>query len=94
MLGQDPYSGHVFIFRSISGDFLKILHWDGSGLLPVRQAAGDGRFVWPPIVDGAMPLTPGQMALLGRRRSTGGGQWRQRRRGLRSWSDRRLIPFN
>jgi transposase len=32
--------------------------------VPVRQAAGAGRFVWPPIVAGALLLTPAQLALL------------------------------
>ena len=32
ILGADPYSGHVFIFRGKRGDYLKILYWDGSGL--------------------------------------------------------------
>jgi transposase len=29
-----------------------------------RKRRINGRFVWPPIVDGAMTLTPAQMAVL------------------------------
>ena len=28
----DPYSGHVFLFRSKRGNYLKALVWDGTGL--------------------------------------------------------------
>jgi transposase len=31
VLDADPFSGHVFIFRSKKADYLKILHYDGSG---------------------------------------------------------------
>ncbi|TSD83000.1 transposase [Mycobacterium sp. KBS0706] len=27
-----PYSGHLFLFRSRKADYLKILHYDGTGL--------------------------------------------------------------
>jgi transposase len=64
VLQQDPYSGHVFIFRSKRADYLKILHWDGTGLCLFAKRLEAGRFVWPPIVDGAMTLTPGQVTLL------------------------------
>jgi hypothetical protein len=32
VLALDPFSGHLFLFRSNRGDHLKILYWDGSGL--------------------------------------------------------------
>ena len=30
----------------------------------LAKRLGKGRFVWPPIVDGAMTLTPAQLAVL------------------------------
>jgi transposase len=62
--GTDPFSGHVFIFRGKRADYLKILYYDGSGLCLFAKRLERGRFVWPPIVDGGMALTPAQMALL------------------------------
>jgi transposase len=47
-----------------SGDYLKALYWDGTGLCLFAKRLETGRFVWPPIVDGAVALTPAQMALL------------------------------
>jgi len=32
-LGEDPFSGAIFVFRSKRADRIKILAWDGSGLV-------------------------------------------------------------
>jgi transposase len=32
VLEQNPYSGHVFVFRGRRGDLIKLLWWDGDGL--------------------------------------------------------------
>ncbi len=31
-LEQNPFSGHVFVFRGKRGDLIKLLWWDGTGL--------------------------------------------------------------
>jgi transposase len=31
-LEQDPFAGHVFLFRGRRGDLIKMLWWDGDGL--------------------------------------------------------------
>jgi transposase len=64
VLKADPYSGHLFLFREKRGDYLKCLYYDGSGLCLFAKRLEQGRFVWPPIVDGALILTPAQLALL------------------------------
>ena len=64
MLQADPFSGQVFVFRARRGDYLKILHYDGSGLCLFAKRLERGRFVWPPIVESGMLLTPAQLALL------------------------------
>ena len=63
-LQADPYSGAAFVFRSKRGDYVKILTWDGSGLCLFAKRLEKGRFVWPPIVEGALHLTSAQLALL------------------------------
>jgi IS66 Orf2 like protein len=37
VIGQDPLSGHLFVFRSRRGDRLKILLWDRQPFSTVRQ---------------------------------------------------------
>ena len=32
VLLADPFSGHLFVFRGKRAAYIKILHWDGSGL--------------------------------------------------------------
>ena len=52
-LGLDPHSGLIVVFRSKRADRLKILLWDGTGLVLVYKRLGrDGRFEWPQISDG------------------------------------------
>ena len=41
-LGQDPLSGHLFLFTNRTRTRLKALVWDGSGLWFLRQASGAG----------------------------------------------------
>jgi transposase len=64
-LGQDnPFDGAIFIFRSKRADRLKIVTWDGSGLVLVWKRLEQGAFKWPPITDGVMRLTSAQLAAL------------------------------
>ena len=64
VLRADPYSRHLFVFRSRRGDYVKILYWDGTGLCLFAKRLEKGRFVWPPVVDGCLCLSPAQLALL------------------------------
>ena len=63
-LREDPYCGDVFLFRAKRTDRLKILVWDGSGMILATKWLEGSRFTWPPIRDGAMHLTPSQFWLL------------------------------
>ncbi|MAW79343.1 MAG: IS66 family insertion sequence hypothetical protein [Parvularcula sp.] len=60
----DVFSGAAFIFRPKSAFAVKILVWDGSGLVLIHKKLEDRNFKWPSISDGVMPLTPVQMAAL------------------------------
>ena len=37
VLGQDPFSGQLFLFRGKRGDYFKAIYWDGSGLWLVAK---------------------------------------------------------
>lgn len=63
-LGADPFSGVVLVFRSKRSDRVKVLVWDGSGLVLIWKQLEANTFRWPPIVDGAMRLTAVEFAAL------------------------------
>lgn len=64
VLGEDPFSGTVIVFRSKRTDRIKILVWDGSGLVLVWKRLSAGAFRWPPVVDGVMKLSALEFAAL------------------------------
>jgi transposase len=63
-LQHDPFSGMIFIFRAKRADRLKILAWDGSGLVLFWKRLEQNSFRWPPISDGVMRLSASQVAAL------------------------------
>ena len=63
-LRRDPFSGTILVFRSKRADRLKILAWDGSGLILYWKRLEEGAFRWPPISDGVMRLSASQLAAL------------------------------
>ncbi len=65
VLKENPFAGDVFVFRSKRrANRLKLLMWDGPGLVLATKRLEDGVFTWPPIRDGVCPLTATQLAML------------------------------
>ena len=56
-LAENPFSGHVFVFRGKRGDLLKLLWWSGDGMNLYAKRLERGRFVWPQATSGAVHLT-------------------------------------
>jgi transposase len=63
-LAANPFCGHVFVFRGRRGDILKVLWFDGQGLLLLSKRLERGRFVWPQATVGSVSLTPAQLSML------------------------------
>lgn len=57
VLAEDPFSGAVIVYRAKRSDRVKILFWDGGGLVLIWKQLQQGSFRWPPIVDGIMKLS-------------------------------------
>jgi transposase len=64
VLEQDPYAGHVFVFRGRRGDLIKLLWWDGDGLCLFAKRLERGRFIWPQAEQGAVSLSRAQLSML------------------------------
>lgn len=63
-LEQDPFSGHVFVFRGRRGDLIKVIWFDGDGLCLFAKRLERGRFVWPKAESGTVALTRAQLSML------------------------------
>jgi transposase len=63
-LGGNPYSGVIYVFRAKRADRVKLLLWDGTGLVLVSKRLEKSSFRWPRIDDGVMRLTSSQLAAL------------------------------
>ena len=61
---NDPFGGHVFVFRGRRGDRVKILWWDGQGLCLFAKRLERGRFIWPQVQTGTVSLTAAQLLML------------------------------
>ena len=63
-LGLDPHTGLTVVFRSKRGDRMKVLVWDGSGLVMIYKRLDAGRFAWPQVRDGVMRISRAQYEAL------------------------------
>ena len=82
---QDPFSGHLFVFRGRRGDLVKIIWFDGQGACLFSKRLERGRFVWPSPADGRVSVTPAQLAML-----LEGIDWRMPQRSWRPLTVGRL----
>ena len=63
-LAENPFSGHVFVFRGRRGDIVKLLWWDGDGLCLFAKRLERGRFIWPKAESGTVHLSRAQLSML------------------------------
>ena len=63
-LEENPFSGHVFVFRGRRGDIVKLLWWTGDGLCLLAKRLEKGRFVWPQATSGSVSLSQAQLSML------------------------------
>ena len=64
LLGQDPLSGHLFVFRNRRGDRVKILYWDGTGYCLWYKRLEKGTFRLPSVGAGGVEIGAAELVLL------------------------------
>ena len=64
VLQEDPFTGTVFVIRAKRADRLKILFWDGTGLMMAYKRLEETTFTWSAIRDGVMTLNRAQFETL------------------------------
>jgi transposase len=64
--GEDPLSGHLFLFRGRGGDRLKILYWDKDGFALWYKRLEEGVFKLPRIEEGkkSVQLRASELAMM------------------------------
>ena len=62
-LRLDPFAGDVFVFRSRRPDRVKLILYDGTGLILITKRLEAGRFKWPPVTDGVVRLSALQLSV-------------------------------
>lgn len=82
-LHENPFSGHVFIFRGRRGDLVKLLWYEDSGLCLFAKRLERGRFLWPKAESGTVMLTRAQLSML-----LEGIDWR---RIERTWVPEKIV---
>jgi len=66
VIGQEPFSGHYFLFRSRRGDRLKILVWDRDGFVLWYKRLESGVFKLPRVDAGtrSVELRASELAMV------------------------------
>ena len=62
--GADPFSGALYVFRAKRADRVKLVFWDGTGVVLVAKRLEEGPFRWPKVQDGVMRLTAAELSVL------------------------------
>ncbi|HEY2910307.1 MAG TPA: IS66 family insertion sequence element accessory protein TnpB [Gemmataceae bacterium] len=64
VLGRDPASGDLFVFKNRRGDKLKILAWMGDGFALYLRRLEKGTFAFPTAATAELTVTPTQLAMI------------------------------
>lgn len=63
-MGSDPFCGTVYVFRAKRADRVKLIFWDGTGMVLVAKRLEDGKFRWPGVQDAILRLSSAELQAL------------------------------
>ncbi|MBU4387888.1 IS66 family insertion sequence element accessory protein TnpB [Candidatus Dependentiae bacterium] len=63
-LGEDPFSGHLYLFCNKNRRRMKILYWDRNGFCLWLKRLEQDRFPWPMSEEACREITGEELAML------------------------------
>ena len=63
-MGADPFNGAVYVFRAKRADRVKLIFWDGTGMVLTAKRLEDGKFRWPGVQDAILRLSAAELQAL------------------------------
>ena len=78
LLRQDPFSGHLFVFRNRRRDRVKILYWDRDGWAIWYKRLEAGTFAFPFVETGRKEIAAWELGMLLEGIDLGRGRRRKR----------------
>jgi len=63
-LGEDPLSGHFYIFRNKTKNKLKILYWDRSGYAIWYKQLQEGKFHFPSCLESSIEINTSSLSMI------------------------------
>ena len=64
VIREDPFSGHLFVFRNRKGHLVKVLWWDRSGFALFYKRLEKGVFNFPGSSDGHVEVEAAELVLM------------------------------
>ena len=63
-MAADPFCGTVYVFRAKRADRVKLIFWDGTGMVLVAKRLEDGKFRGPGLQDAILRLSAAELQAL------------------------------